>query len=639
MSPNGNEVPSIACTRCRHRKKKCDQILPSCGQCTKSGAPCVRFAERKPRAAAAVPWEYVHGLETRIEQMERTLAECVAELRGSHRLTQKPYSPRGFVGSDCEQSPWLNANGELMQHDSDSSIHDHESERSSTSQSATTSKCRLRTRNDLVEDNSVSPTSQHEITHDLRLRDLDVHPRLEPTDDESGVDLVIPSNLDGYLKHVHPIWSFMEEDLLKQQLQESMAKEAPKNNSQLYFAQLACAIGCFYSNSSTPSRATIARSQELLRLAVKNSLQDAIRQSTTRQLQVYLLIVMYAIHSPAPYQFFDTTNEALSKMAEILSAFGRHVGNTEPDSIDREGNRPLFLVNGQEEKHLKTVLIYSYSAYELMALAWDRPHGEFMELMDGKTWNQTAWNTFDGAPQDVVFDHQFLIRLIQTKIRRFWNESERLDLEEQCQQRKDIKADLDRWRALIPFTSSNIERSTNYHPLSMLKLYDYSVCNLYQQGDYFPTDEDCLVLLSAVSENCRCFRRIQTHRPMVYLTWTGVMEQFRVGVTLLACYWETPYLSRTIVFDSPDTLQALEDCEFTLLRFSQRWEAAKVYHRTFKLLLSQTPLSFPDNSTFTFPEHMANEVHGMMRDLQHHGVTRNVVSLISRIAFRPSMLE
>ncbi|KAH8679322.1 hypothetical protein BGZ61DRAFT_535723 [Ilyonectria robusta] len=564
MSPNGNEVPSIACTRCRHRKKKCDQILPSCGQCTKSGAPCVRFAERKPRAAAAVPWEYVHGLETRIEQMERTLAECVAELRGAHRLTQKLNSPHGFVGSDCEQNPSLNANDELMQHDSDSSIRGHESEWSSTSQSATTSKCRLRTRNDLVEDNSVSPTSQHEITHDPRLRDLDVHPRLEPTDDESGVDLVSPSNLDGYLKHVHPIWSFMEEDLLKQQLQESMSKEAAKNNSQLFFAQLACAIGCFYSNSSTPSR-------------------DAIRQSTTRQLQAYLLIVMYAIHSPAPYQFFDTTNEALSKMAGILSAFGRHVGNTEPDSIDREGNRPLFLVNGQEEKHLKTVLIYSYSAYELMALAWDRPHGEFMELMDGKAWNQAAWNTFDGAPQDVVFDHQFLIRLIQTKIRRFWNESERLDLEEQRQQRKDIKADLDRWRALIPFTSSNIERSTNYHPLSMLKLYDYSVCNLYQQGDYFPTDEDCLVLLSAV------------------------MEQFRVGVTLLACYWETPYLSRTIVFDSPDTLQALEDCEFTLLRFSQRWEAAKVYHRTFKLLLSQTPLSFPDNSTFTFPEHMANE--------------------------------
>lgn len=138
-----------------------------------------------------------------------------------------------------------------------------------------------------------------------------------------------------------------------------------------------------------------------------------------------------------------------------------------------------------------------------------------------QAWNQAAWNTFDGAPQDVVFDHQFLIRLIQTKIRRFWNESERLDLEEQRQQRKDIKADLDHWRALIPFTSSNIERSTNYHPLSMLKLYDYSVCNLYQQGDYFPTDEDCLVLLSAVSENCRCFRRIQTHRPMVYLTWTG----------------------------------------------------------------------------------------------------------------------
>lgn len=117
------------------------------------------------------------------------------------------------------------------------------------------------------------------------------------------------------------------------------------------------------------------------------------------------------------------------------------------------------------------------------------------------------------------------------------------------------------------------------------------------------------------------------------------MEQFRVGVTLLACFWETPYLSRTIIFDSPDTLQALEDCEFTLLRFSQRWEAVKLYHRIFQLLLSQTPLSFPDNSTFTFPEHMANEVHEMMGELQNHGLSRNVVSLVSRIVFRSSMLE
>ncbi|KPM39408.1 hypothetical protein AK830_g7143 [Neonectria ditissima] len=563
-----------------HTKKKCDQILPSCGQCTRSGAECVRFAQRKARPAASVPWDYVHGLETRIERLERSLAECVAELKMSRRLADKPCSPH---------TPSLSptGNGDLMQQDSENGVESRE-------------ECPT-----AASSGHVSPesNSQAETAY--------IGPCTDSADGEAGLDLVTPSNLEGYLKYVHPIWAFLDEDLLTlrpDDVAKMDAPQSPQSSHRRFFVELACAIGCFYSTASAPSQRVVAYSQKLHDHALENHLQDAVGHSTTRQLQACILVIIHAIHSPAPYRVRNATDEALAKLAEILSTCRRLIENGSPSSLeDGEGAWSLD-TDDQREKRLRTVIVYAYSAYELMAIAWDRPYQEFTEPLNNKIWNQYFRSTFDGAPQDALFEHQFYIRRIQTRVRRFWNEMHTLSVDEQRLQRTEIKADMDQWRALIPFTSSNIETSTNYHPLSMLKLYDYTICNLYQQGDHFPTGDDCLLLLSAASENCRCFRRIQIHRPMSYYTWTGA-----------------------------NNLQALEDCEFTLRRFSQRWEEAGIYYRLFRLLLSQTPLSFPDNSSFNFPDAMADEVRDMLGVLDEHGLSMNVVALISRIAFRTAL--
>lgn len=112
-------------------------------------------------------------------------------------------------------------------------------------------------------------------------------------------------------------------------------------------------------------------------------------------------------------------------------------------------------------------------------------------------------------------------------------------------------------------------------------------------------------------------------------------EQFIVGIILISCFWGTPYIYRTTVFQSPDTLQALEDCELTLARFSHRWEAAELYLGTYKLLLSQTPISFPDNSEFEFPEQLIPQMNGMIQSLEKRGLSGSVMAMISRIVNRP----
>ncbi|KAK7751542.1 hypothetical protein SLS62_006492 [Diatrype stigma] len=61
-----------ACNRCRLRKNRCDQKLPSCASCEKAGVACVGY---DPITKREIPRSYVFYLETRIEQLEALLRE------------------------------------------------------------------------------------------------------------------------------------------------------------------------------------------------------------------------------------------------------------------------------------------------------------------------------------------------------------------------------------------------------------------------------------------------------------------------------------------------------------------------------------------------------------------------------------
>lgn len=103
---------------------------------------------------------------------------------------------------------------------------------------------------------------------------------------------------------------------------------------------------------------------------------------------------------------------------------------------------------------------------------------------------------------------------------------------------------------------------------------------------------------------------------------------------MLACFWETPYVYRNTTYQAAETLQALEDCESTLSQFAKRWEAAEVYFETYKLLLSQTPVLFPDNSPFHFPQYLVTKMRRHVEALENGGVSMSVLSLVNRIVYR-----
>ncbi|KAI1825331.1 fungal-specific transcription factor domain-containing protein [Xylaria intraflava] len=59
-----------ACNRCRLRKNRCDQKLPSCASCEKARVACVGY---DPITKREIPRSYVYYLETRVAQLEALL--------------------------------------------------------------------------------------------------------------------------------------------------------------------------------------------------------------------------------------------------------------------------------------------------------------------------------------------------------------------------------------------------------------------------------------------------------------------------------------------------------------------------------------------------------------------------------------
>ncbi|KAI1436086.1 fungal-specific transcription factor domain-containing protein [Xylaria sp. CBS 124048] len=59
-----------ACNRCRLRKNRCDQRLPSCASCEKARVACVGY---DPITKREIPRSYVYYLETRVAQLEALL--------------------------------------------------------------------------------------------------------------------------------------------------------------------------------------------------------------------------------------------------------------------------------------------------------------------------------------------------------------------------------------------------------------------------------------------------------------------------------------------------------------------------------------------------------------------------------------
>ncbi|KAF1941305.1 hypothetical protein EJ02DRAFT_377969 [Clathrospora elynae] len=82
-----------ACNRCRLRKNRCDQRLPSCAACDKASVKCVGY---DPITKREIPRSYVYYLETRVAYLETLLQEHTIAFQDADDLNPA-YASNGAV--------------------------------------------------------------------------------------------------------------------------------------------------------------------------------------------------------------------------------------------------------------------------------------------------------------------------------------------------------------------------------------------------------------------------------------------------------------------------------------------------------------------------------------------------------------
>lgn len=88
-----------ACNRCRLRKNRCDQKLPSCASCDKAGVACVGY---DPITKREIPRSYIFYLEKRVEQLEGLLSANNLSFPPAENLD---YCSKSGNGSSSVRSP------------------------------------------------------------------------------------------------------------------------------------------------------------------------------------------------------------------------------------------------------------------------------------------------------------------------------------------------------------------------------------------------------------------------------------------------------------------------------------------------------------------------------------------------------
>jgi hypothetical protein len=86
--PNKRARSAAACTRCKHRKQRCDNGIPACASCQSAGEVC-SYENR------VYPAEYVQDLETRLADLERQLRSQHRQQQGDsfHQQQRTPQTP------------------------------------------------------------------------------------------------------------------------------------------------------------------------------------------------------------------------------------------------------------------------------------------------------------------------------------------------------------------------------------------------------------------------------------------------------------------------------------------------------------------------------------------------------------------
>ncbi|KAH7039558.1 uncharacterized protein B0I36DRAFT_343428 [Microdochium trichocladiopsis] len=536
-----------------------------------------QFGARRDGAFATVPIGYLRQLEVEVAAKDRRMSGTAASQGtsdgGSGRNIISPWAPQQDVAEEEEEveEEEEDADGGALAESSPAldlaqSMH----AAASHSPSLTTS----------------SPTQSHRREgHGFQGRMLahgSGRPLLRPLSDiviSVGEDWM-DHYADVYFQHIQPQWSFLEASSWRAAY--VAWKRDPDNveSADIFVLLLALAISALACSSFRADCQHSLHANTLYTSAVRGHfVRVSENPSALVRTQASLLMLLYAFHNPSPSAIPGDMMLVLTNCASLANE------TSIPEASGASG-RVQHGLNSNYEHMRRLTIMSSHILNEVVSSAWTFDRFYVFEFLDDTYVSRMTLNRREYG----FFEHLFRLRCIQSRIRHNSTKLGQLDQSDPFRKvsRSRLKDELHRWKSSIPMVASASPRDSDpvYHnPVSLSKLYDYSLSILMQEQPYLMGAGDIGQLVESWSETCRTFRISQESDTLMYWTWSSLVYQFRLGIMLLCCYFITVPMMRTPVFYMPETLLGVKSCQRNLMGFSARWPGAAIFLQAYQLLI------------------------------------------------------
>ncbi|KAK2036819.1 hypothetical protein LZ31DRAFT_600974 [Colletotrichum somersetense] len=314
-TPGGGRTAArrVACVRCRRRKKRCDHVVPVCGECKRTGAECVQLGRRSSGAFTTVPTAYIRQLEGIAGRDDQDQAIHVTLDIAEHSRSPEDDHFDGSCGRDVTENSDQSSPHEVQNHLNDLVC-------STAGQSSHLNTSSPQTRDSSVPESVPSVAELGQDPRNVQGR-ANYLPEIEPLRSQDITissterlvlrplsDIVIFIGEDWmdhyaniYFQHIQPQWSFLDEYAWRKAYETWKRNPYKVESVESFIIQLALAVGALACSSFRMDCQHSAHATKLHDGAVRNHFIHTTQHPLALiRTQTSLLSLLYAFHSPSP---------------------------------------------------------------------------------------------------------------------------------------------------------------------------------------------------------------------------------------------------------------------------------------------------------------------------------------------------
>ncbi|KAF4997118.1 hypothetical protein FDECE_12162 [Fusarium decemcellulare] len=560
----------------RGASQRCDEQVPACSNCRRSGLVCL---VEDPATKRHQPRNYLETLEQRVVLLEGMLRELRSNAAGESVTSPSVHLPLH------DQQP-----GNLATEEDPHELGDLSSMVGTLSINAAG-----------AEPHYLGPSSAFAFARFIKPSLRQVVSLMPPNQDHHDLQIPEPCPLpdyhtavrlsNAYFQNIHPQYPFLHEATFR--MWETALKDPLEamsilnfNPVPLYFLNMVYAVGALLLPNA-------GHSPEQLYVSALLYIDDILCHDNLESIQAILCSAAYSLRSSKGTSHWKLAGQAVRQCVNLGYHSNHSRSKITLDPLQQELQKRAF-----------------WSAYEMecsAAVMLGRPLSLHFQEIDAElpldmddsciTPEGISGSPPSGpaSPPTIMTYaiHAFRIRSLHGCIlTSLYLDRNLVDPEVRKTRTQELLVKLDEWWASTPLPmvppaggALSFFTTPDWYQVS----YNSALLQLYRieiTDSKHPASEVIFrTCLDAAKSICHCYRRQFFGKPTTY-TWGALYELFLAGLTYLYCLWTSPAARETSRHDQVSS--TCTDCTMVLVILAERWNDAAPYRDIFEALASRT---------------------------------------------------